>query len=68
MKKSQIPIPKYDIGDNVLIKGTIIEIERVLTINHISIKFDTQTQGIWYSFKQSTWSHHENDILKEVKL
>lgn len=63
---------KYEIGDMVLVKGSTLEIERVLTISEILIQAKTEWKGysdptkVTYGFKESYWHHDECNILRKV--
>jgi len=59
---------KYGIGQQVLIRGGGLDIERVLTINHIQVRVDKDADVLtWYGFEESKWMHRENEIKKSVK-
>jgi hypothetical protein len=61
---------KYEIGDQVLVTGSQLRIERVLTISDITIYIkkihDELTQETRYYFEESKWQHVETDIIKKV--
>lgn len=60
---------KYDIGDEVLVEGSYLEIERALTIIEIQMRTKRHNEvNIWYGFKETLWMHLESDILKKVEL
>lgn len=70
--KGKVPYPKYKISDQVLVKGSQLEIERVLTVKQIQILIKETCGDIYldihYSFKESLWWHDEGEILKKVNL
>ncbi len=74
MKKNELKIPKYNIGDEVLVKGSELQLERVLTVHSIRVhikagynKGDTD-QDIWYVFKESKLMYLESEIQRRIKL
>ncbi len=68
--------PKFEKGDELLIKGTELEIERVLTVKAVRMdlkwEWDTEQQRermyqyIYYEFKESKIMYHEEAIIKKV--
>jgi hypothetical protein len=61
---------KYKVGDKLLVKGSALEIERVLTVTDIQIRTTKEENEyvVWYGFKESLWMHSEGQIEKEVRL
>lgn len=61
---------KYEIGDCLLISGTQLEIERVLTVSSIRIDVFTEYREtkvvIWYGFKESMLMYKEEAVIKKV--
>lgn len=61
---------EYEIGDQLLIKGTELDIERVLTVRDIRIdvlkEFGCNKTVIWYGFEQSKLMYNEAVIIRKV--
>jgi len=64
----KIPNTKYELRDQVLVEGSYIEIERVLTIKAIQVRVNSDGKiKIVYEFDQSQWMHEEDDIIKKIE-
>lgn len=60
---------KYEIGDIPLVKGSCLEIGRVLTIKEILIKFFPEkyvNPDVYYGFKETKWMSEEDEIIRKV--
>jgi len=56
----------------LLIRGTELEIERVLTVKNIRIELETKygatvpIQEVWYSFNESKFMYRQDSVIKKV--
>lgn len=64
---------KFEIGDALLIRGSQLQIERVLTVSSITVYLKKISGGdlkqdVYYAFEESQYMHHEDTIVRKVEV